>query len=218
MKRIERLHVITQDLADRSHANQARAALAAGAKWIQVRAKALDRDAYARLVSAIVSEARSFGATVIVNDDPEVARISCADGVHVGRNDPPPQDARRVLGPGAIVGATVNTKDDLERLEEMIAGAGAPLVDYLGVGPFRETNTKRGYASALGLEGMAELATGAARLGIPVVAIGGITPQDSRDLIAKGVRGVAVASAINLAADRIAVVRRFLDTLNGGES
>ncbi len=218
MKRIERLHVITQDLDGRSHADQARAALVAGAKWIQIRAKGLDRDAYARLASPIVNEARAFDAIVIVNDDPEVARISGADGVHVGSKDVSPGDARQMLGPAAIVGATVNSAADLERLAEMISGGGAPLVDYLGIGPFRETSTKIGHASLLGLEGIVTLAAGAARLGIPAIAIGGVTPQDCRELIASGARGVAVASAINLASDSNAAVRRFLAALNGGDS
>lgn len=138
------------------------------------------------------------GATLIINDDPALAREIGAAGAHVGSTDMPAAEARRILRPGQILGGTANTVADLARL----AGA---RVDYIGIGPFRTTTTKEHLAPILGLEGIRQLVRWAEdhHLPTPLVAVGGITAADVPPLLRVGVYGVAVSGAIAGAHDPV---------------
>ncbi|MBI2213839.1 MAG: thiamine phosphate synthase [Acidobacteria bacterium] len=217
MNRLKSLHAITQDLPHRSHVEQATMACEAGARWVQLRAKGLEVADYAELAREVVAATRPFGAVVIVNDQPEVAALAGAHGVHLGKEDASPAEARRIVGAGRIIGVTVNGDDDLERIERITTGCDTTRVDYAGVGPFRATTTKPRHAPPIGLAGIARLIERARPLNLPMVAIGGITPRDCHGLIAAGTRGVAVASAINEAANPQAAVRSFLHALGSLE-
>lgn len=162
-------------------------ALAGGAVWLQYRAKPRPDLALAR---ALARTCRRHDALFIVNDDPEVAAAAGADGVHLGRDDPDPARARRILGAGAVVGGSCY--NDLERAESL-AAAGA---DYLAFGSVRLSPTKPD-AAACPLSVLGE----ARRLGLPVVAIGGITRDNAAEVIAAGADLVAVISDLFEAGD-----------------
>ena len=123
----------------------------------------------------------------------ELVNALGADGVHLGKNDMPVAEARKILGPSRTIGATANTFADIEKA--VAAGA-----DYIGLGPFRFTVTKRNLSPVLGLEGYSSIMKKCAEAGIsvPVVAIGGITAEDIDGIMETGVAGIAVSGASSL--------------------
>ncbi len=160
--------------------------LRGGCRWVQLRMK----DATDEEVLAVGAEVhrlcRKYGATFIVDDRVGLVGPLGADGVHLGKNDMAPSEARKILG-DKIIGATANTMEDVERA--LAEGA-----DYLGIGPFRFTTTKKNLAPVLGLDGYRRIM--ARKIPVPVVAIGGILLDDLRDLKTTGVTGVAVSGLI----------------------
>ena len=122
-----------------------------------------------------------------------------------------PAEARRIVGEGAIVGSTANTF-------EQIAGRCDGQTDYIGLGPFRYTTTKKNLAPVLGAEGYRSILERMRREGIalPVVAIGGILPEDVPGLMPSGVMGVAVSGALSRAADAERQTVRFVESLRAG--
>ena len=156
-----------------------------------MRAKDLtDREVLA-LTTAIVELARPAGTLVIVDDRLDVALAAGADGVHLGATDLPVAVVRRVVPAGFVVGATVRSPDMARAAED--AGA-----TYLGVGPAHATTTKAGLPEPLGPPGIRAVT---AATGLPVIAIGGVTPELVPDLRAAGAHGVAVVAALSEAAD-----------------
>lgn len=193
------LYVIT-DLAlsrGRSHAEVARAALEGGADAIQIR----DKSSTAYNLSCVAAEiqpiARKFGAALLVNDRVDVALLSGADGAHVGQDDLPAREARRLLPRPRLIGVSVSTREEARRAQK--EGA-----DYLGAGPVFATSTKPDAGEPLGLERLAEIA---ASVTVPVVAIGGITIENVARVFEAGARGAAVVSAVVSAEDVAAAAR-----------
>lgn len=170
---------------------QAEAALKGGIRWVQLRMK----DATTEEILATGAKVRDLctreNATFIINDSPQIAKALGADGVHLGKEDMAPKMAREYLGPDAIIGATANSAADVRRL------AGEP-IDYLGIGPYRFTATKKKLAPVLGKEGISEIIDlmNSENINLPYVVIGGITAADLPVLHQIGVTGVAVSSAI----------------------
>lgn len=160
----------------------ARACVRGGARLLQLRIKTGASAAFLALAEGVVAEAQEYGATVIVNDRADVARIAGAGGVHVGQEDLPPEDVRRVLGPG-VIGLSTHDEHQVDR-------ALASAADYVAVGPIYGTGTKDTGYSARGLS----LVRYAAGRGKPVVAIGGIDLQRAPGVIAAGAAAVAVIS------------------------
>ncbi|GIE86630.1 thiamine phosphate synthase [Actinoplanes regularis] len=148
---------------------------------VQIRVKTTEAQAYALAVEA-VGICRAAGAMCLVNDRVGVALAAGADGVHVGADDLPVAAARRVLGPGAVVGATCRTAESART-------AVADGATYLGVGPAFDTSTKDGLPPPLGPERVAAVA--AAVPGTPVLAIGGITLNRVPLLATHGIAAVA---------------------------
>lgn len=189
----------------------ARACLRGGARLIQVRAKQLGGAALLDLCQRVVSDARAFGATVIVNDRADLAALSGADGVHVGQDDLGVEDVRRVFPGVRLVGLSTHTSGQVRA---------AALLDasYLAVGPVFGTLTKETGYEAVGLDlvrlGRTALDEAsefpAAR---PLVAIGGITLERARGVIAAGATSVAVISDLLSTGDPEARVRDYLDRL-----
>jgi thiamine-phosphate pyrophosphorylase len=142
----------------------------------------------ARMLLAIC---RAAGVPLIVNDRVDVALAIDADGVHVGRDDMPPELARRLLGPDKILGASVHEEAHLDALDPEI-------VDYVGAGAVFPTGTKSNIAGLLGVKGLARLRRATA---LPMVAIAGITAENAASVIATDVDGIAVVSAIVAAED-----------------
>jgi thiamine-phosphate pyrophosphorylase len=179
---------LTFDGAGMSHAEQAARLCAAGARWIQLRMKGAEKTAWVREANAAADVCRASGAILIVNDSVDVALESDADGVHLGSLDEEWVSARKRLGPGKIVGGTVNNTADARRAVR------SGCLDYVGVGPLRFTATKEGLAPVLGLEGIRTLV--AELDGLPSWAIGGVEASDLESLRLAGVQGAAVSSAL----------------------
>jgi thiamine-phosphate pyrophosphorylase len=180
----------------------ARAYLAGGARFLQVRAKKYAGAALLDLAATLVAAAKSHGAVVIVNDRADVARLAHADGVHLGQEDLSPQAARAILGPGAIIGRSTHSVTQLE------AAATEP-VDYVAVGPVFTTATKETGYDAVGLELIRRAAAGQR----PVVAIGGVTLENAPRVVSAGAASVAVISDLLSTRDPVSRVAAFLTAL-----
>lgn len=185
-----------------------RMALEGGCKWVQLRMK----DAPEEEVLACAKEAlplcRQHGAKFILDDHVELVETAGADGVHLGKNDMPVDEARKILGPDKIIGGTANTIDDIIRLHRQGA-------DYIGCGPFRFTTTKKKLSPVLGLEGYRNIVLKMRENGIdlPIVAIGGITVDDIPAIMRTGVTGIALSGAILNAEDPKSMTESILETL-----
>jgi thiamine-phosphate pyrophosphorylase len=162
-----------------------RAALGGGVDIVQLREKQLGRAEIERAASTFRRMADNYSALFIMNDDPDLARICNADGVHVGQDDASVDDARGVLGGDAIIGQSTHS-------EEQIAAAEGRDIDYFAVGPVWETPTKPG-RPAVGLELVTHAAGVASK---PFFAIGGIGPLNAGEVVAAGAQRMCVVRAI----------------------
>ncbi len=151
----------------------------------------------------IVALAHARGALVIVNDRADIARLSGADGVHLGQTDLPPEVARRVLGRDRIIGRSTHT------VTELVAAATEP-IDYVAIGPVFGTSSKATGHDAVGLA----MVHRAAEFGRPVVAIGGITLDNAPSVFAAGAGSVAVISDLLAGGDPTARARAFVERLS----
>lgn len=176
------------------------AALRGGATMIQLRDKHASDASMIDRARRLLPAMRAVGVPLIINDRLGVALASGADGLHIGQGDGDPAQVRAALGPGALLGLSVETAAQLGAVP-------AGVVDYLGVGPLRATATKPDYAAPLGLAGLAHIA---ARSDLPVVAIGGVGLADAGPLRRAGCAGMAVVSAIAAAPDPEAASRSLL--------
>lgn len=206
--KVGRLHVITDEVIQsaHSHIDIARQALKGGAQVVQYREKRpISVGQQSRVAAAVVGLCREYGATCIVNDRPEVAHAADAQGVHLGTQDVAPERARAMLGPRALIGATAN---NLEQARQALA---AP-IDYLGVGPVFGTLSKENPASTLGLGALDAIARMSP---VPVIAIGGIKPEQVSDVLGAGAFGIAVLSGISGQSDPEAAARRYTHAILG---
>lgn len=186
-----RLQFITHPTPRYSVTEGARLALEGGCRWIQLRHKDADEATLLTEASEIAALCRRYAATFIIDDHVELVNRTGADGVHLGRNDMPVDRARMILGPGKIIGATANTFSHI--MEAAQGGA-----DYIGLGPFRFTETKKNLSPVLCTGGYADIMASCAsmHLRLPVVAIGGITAADIPAIMATGVSGIALSSTV----------------------
>jgi thiamine-phosphate pyrophosphorylase len=184
----------------------AQAFIAGGATFLQLRAKAMPSGALLETAEAIAALAHQAGATLIVNDRADLARLSGADGVHVGQDDLAPAAVRRVVGDDAIVGLSTHT------VEQVDSAIREPIT-YLAVGPVFGTATKDTGYSAIGLPLVREAARRASQAGLPLVAIGGITLDRAAEVIATGATSVAVIGDLVATGDPEARVREYLTRL-----
>ena len=156
----------------------------------------------------VVSRARPAGAIVVVNDRADIARLSAADGVHLGQDDLEPASARRILGTQAVIGMSTHSPAQVQEALTLP-------VDYIAVGPIFGTSTKdTGYRqSGTGFVTEAASLLRESRDPRPLVAIGGITLERAPDVIAAGARSVAVISDLLSTGNPEARVRAFLQAL-----
>lgn len=206
---ISKLHFITQDINGLTHARSAEAACIAGVKWVQLRVKNQSDDAWLDIAKETLLVCQKYNVKLIINDNVAIALEIGAHGVHLGKGDMPPEEARKLLGNDAIIGGTANTINDIMHLER--AG-----VDYIGLGPFRFTASKDNLSPTLGLEGYNALIQQCREASIttPIIAIGGIIAADVEKIMETGVYGIAVASAINMAQDKASIVRFMNEKIN----
>jgi thiamine-phosphate pyrophosphorylase len=187
---------------------QAKDACDAGVRWIQLRLKNVDDITLYLTALKIKAICTEYNAVFIINDHVHIALAVDADGVHLGKEDSTPADARILLGQEKIIGGTSNTLEDIEQLA--IAH-----VDYIGLGPYRFTKTKEKLSPVLGTEGYVNilLAMKQKNISIPVIAIGGIQSEDVEELMQTGLFGVAVSSAITLSLNKQDTVQSFYSSL-----
>ncbi len=183
-----RLYLCTPDRPDLERF--VAACVRGGVDVVQLREKGLEARPLLARARALGSVCADLGVPFIVNDRPDLALEAGADGVHVGQDDAPPALARRILGPGAIVGLSTHSVDDLER-------AGSEPVDYVSAGPVVATPTKPGREPT----GEAYAALAAARSTVPVFVTGGVTPDSVGPLAAAGLRHFVVVRWLTGAAD-----------------
>lgn len=188
---IDKLHFISSQHNGITHIESIRQALEAGCRWIQLRIK----DQPLEVVLETALEAKNLcdrhHARLIINDFAPVAKAVNAYGLHLGLNDMPIENARKITGNKMIIGGTANTLEDIrKRIRE---GA-----DYVGLGPFRFTSTKQQLSPILGLEGYRAQMGALKKLGysIPVIAIGGITAEDIPAILKTGIYGIAMSGYI----------------------
>jgi thiamine-phosphate pyrophosphorylase len=179
----------------------AAACVRAGARLLQLRVKSGSSGDFLALASGVVLHAQGSGAALIVNDRADIARMSHADGVHVGQEDLTPAEVRAVAGP-TVVG--LSTHDSQQVADGLASGA-----DYLAVGPIFGTATKETGYDARGLE----LVRRAAGRGKPIVAIGGITLARAPSVMAAGAASVAVITDLLTGDDPEARARDYLRVL-----
>lgn len=208
-----KLQFITHYTEKYSYIDSARIALEGGCRWIQLRMKDADASTLEETALIVQKMCKDYGATFIIDDHVLLTKKIKADGVHLGKNDMPIAEARRLLGDSFIIGGTVNSLDDVR------ATLQSATPDYFGCGPFRFTSTKKNLAPILGHEGyrniIREMKEGGIR--IPLVAIGGIRKEDISELMADGVHGIALSSSILRAENPVEEMKGIIETLNPKE-
>lgn len=192
-----------------SYAEGIRMALEGGCRWIQLRMKDAPAEEIIACAEEVLPLCRRHGAKFLLDDHVELVRQLGADGVHLGKNDMPVDEARKILGPDIIIGGTANTIEDIIRLHKQGA-------DYIGCGPFRFTTTKKNLSPILGLDGYKSIVLKMKKLGIdlPIVAIGGITVEDIPSVMGTGVSGIALSGAILGAPDPVEMTARIIETID----
>ncbi len=203
---ISTLHYISQELP--SHQQAIEEACEAGVKWVQLRVKNTDEATWLAEAKACKAICQQHGATFILNDNIQIAKLVGADGVHLGKQDISPAEARKILGNDMIIGGTANTFEDIQHLV-------AQGVDYIGLGPFRFTSSKDNLSPIVGLAGYQTIVAQckAANINIPIIAIGGILVDDIASILSVGIHGIAVASLINEAENKKKIVAEINEVL-----
>lgn len=204
-KKIEAFQFITCERPGMGHALSADLAYRAGCGWVQLRMKDHTDDAILEEALKAKTFADKYSGILIVNDRPEIAKAAGAHGVHLGKEDMLPSVARAIMGNDAIIGGTANSFQEILHL--LREG-----VDYIGLGPFRFTTTKKRLSQILGIEGYQTIVSRMKNSGIniPIVAIGGIVPDDVPGLREAGVWGVAASGAVAGSGCFETEIRRFL--------
>ncbi len=200
----ERIQFITSETDSMSQLDVARKACEAGVKWMQYRNKNASSKKMWEEALKLKVICKEFKTTLIINDNPNLTFEAGADGVHLGKEDVTVEEARNLIGNKFIIGASCHNIDDI--IQAQYDGA-----NYVGLGPFRFTNTKNNLNPLLGTTGFEKVMSDYAKrkLTIPVYAIGGVTVDDVEFLLSIGVYGVAVSSAITASADWSVTLKSF---------
>lgn len=184
-------------------AEVAAAAVAGGVTLVQLRAKQASSRAFLALARRTLDALAGSGVPLLINDRVDIALASGAAGVHVGQDDLPAAEARRLLGEQAIIGLTVRSRAEAE-------AAPLELLDYVSIGGVFATRSKDNPAPPIGLRGLAEIATLLRRRGdLPLCAIAGIDADRAGAVLGAGVDGIAVVSAVTAAADPAQAAREL---------
>lgn len=202
---IEKLHYISQQPEKGTHLDAIEKVLQAGGKWIQLRIKEQPESAILEIAIEAVALCTRYQATLIINDYPEIAKKAGAHGVHLGLDDMPIPEARALLGEKAIIGGTANTYAHI--LQRANEGA-----DYIGLGPYRFTTTKKNLSPIIGLTGYQTIINQmlSEKLKIPLIAIGGIELKDIPLLTSLGLHGVAISAVLTRNAEQLQEIQETL--------
>lgn len=192
------LQFITHPSDKYSIPEEAQMAIEGGCRWIQLRMKDASDEEVRAVANEIIPLCKENDTFLIIDDRVELVNELRVSGVHLGKDDMDPLEARELLGPHAIIGVTANTAEDIIRYK-------GKDIDYIGLGPVHYTTTKAKLSPELGIEGVKTVIDEVRAHGVefPIVAVGGITDKDIQPLLATGVNGVAVSGAIINAADPV---------------
>lgn len=185
------LQFITHPSEKYSIPEEVKMAINGGCRWVQLRMKDASYEELKATALDIIPMCKDNDVILVIDDNVELVNELRVHGVHLGKTDMDPRKAREILGPHAIIGVTANTADDILTFKRVD-------VDYVGLGPFRHTDTKKNLAPVIGLEGYRQIVKTVSDAGnqLPIVAIGGITIDDVDEIMATGVQGIAMSGAI----------------------
>lgn len=200
---------ITHPSSRYSIAEEVQMVLEGGCKWIQLRLKDATDEEFRATALEIIPMCQENEAFLVFDDRVELAMEMSVHGVHLGKNDMNPLQARETMGAEAIIGVTANTAEDILRFNGWD-------VDYVGLGPYRFTTTKEKLSPVLGKDGYQKIVSKVreADMLLPIVAIGGITIDDIPALMKTGINGVAMSGAIINADDPVEYTRKVIESLN----
>lgn len=205
-----RLQFITHYSKDYSYIDSVHIALEGGCRWVQLRMKDSDEILFEKTAIVVQQMCKKYGANFIIDDNVALVKKIEADGVHLGKNDMPIAEARKLLGEGFIIGSTVNSFEDI--LYILKSGI---TPDYFGCGPFHYTSTKKNIAPILGYEGYLNINHKMFdnNIQIPLIAIGGIRKKDIPQLLKSGVSGIALSSSILNASNPINEMQEIVNMI-----
>jgi len=194
-----------KQLSGLSHAEQVAQLAAGGARLIQIREKNLTSQDFFNEAEAAIKVARAKNIKVVINDRVDIALALKADGVHLGQDDMPPEAARELLGPDAIIGFSTHSPRQAQL-------ASTRPISYLAIGPVFATNSKANPDPLVGLHGLRMVRDAVGNL--PLVAIGGINGENAAEVLAAGADAVAIISALYEKPRGIsALTQQFLSSL-----
>lgn len=210
-KDIAKIQFITHESDELTYENQLKIAIENNLPWVQLRAKNLSKSEVLGIAFNLVKICKARDIKLIINDYADIARKVDADGVHLGKEDMSPLEARKLLGEEKIIGGTANTFEDILKLYNQG-------VDYIGLGPLRFTSTKIKLSPVIGFSGYKTILEKCKhqQIKIPIIAIGGITMEDIPHLSKTGVHGIATSSMILNAEDKETIIEKILEQLQNG--
>jgi thiamine-phosphate pyrophosphorylase len=184
-------------------------ALQGGCRQIQLRMKEASSDEVEKVGRQAKRMCDQYNARLFIDDHVNVCHNIAAAGVHLGKLDMSPSKAREILGGNFLIGGTANTIEDIIQLK-------AEGVDYIGLGPFRFTTTKKNLSPILGLEGYCQIVRQCKeyQIDLPIIAIGGITISDIPDILNTGVACIALSSTILSADNPVEETKRIISVIN----
>lgn len=182
--------------------------VAGGCKWVQLRMKDADKEEIKAVARKAKEICKKNDVILVIDDYADIAKELELDGVHLGKKDMPVDEARKLLGEEFIIGATANSFEDIEALRHTD-------IDYIGLGPFRFTSTKKNLSPVIGIEGYAEIMRRKAEssINIPIVAIGGICYDDINDIMDTRINGIAVSGSLINAENMTEETKRMISLL-----
>ena len=189
---LDRFHYITGNLNKADILKKVQAYCKSGGRCLQLRMKELSQEEMLAIGHEVRSICSSFNCSLIINDYVHLALLLDADGVHLGKKDMSPTDARSILKKNQIIGSTCNTIEDIKNV--LMEGQS----DYIGLGPFRYTKTKEELAPVLGWDGLSRVMEYVRinRIDIPILVVGGIQEDDIDSIVQLGAHGVAVSGLV----------------------
>ncbi|WP_055435038.1 thiamine phosphate synthase [Lacinutrix algicola] len=201
---LSKLHYISQGKTSQDHLRNIQKACENGAALVQLRLKEMAIETILETAKKVREITSHFKVKLIINDHYKIAKAVKADGVHLGKTDACPLIVRAYLGNSFIIGGTANTLEDCKVLIKKE-------VDYIGLGPFQFTETKKNLSPVLGVQGYKQLIDKLGK-GTPIIAIGGIGMEDVSSIIKTGVYGIAVSGTITKDFTSISKFREILNT------
>lgn len=206
---ISKLHYISQGTTPEEHLEHIQRACIAGADWVQLRLKKLDETVLLKTAQKAKDITDYFQTRLIINDHYKIAIAIKADGVHLGKNDACPLKVQKELASWQVIGGTANTFQDCEALIKK-------QIDYIGLGPYQFTSTKKILSPMLGKNGYLTIIE-ALKTTVPIIAIGGITVNDTEALMTTGIHGIAVSRAITSDFKNISEFNKILKGTSSNE-